>query len=190
MRPFSFLGKHDREPPRRPVRLLGRRQVDLLAELARRGFRTVPEPGRRIVEAELLGQGHALAWTDLAAFARRALALSAEDRAGVPDDGMWTVFDRGLIDAAVALQHAGGPALAATLEGTARFHRQVFLTPPWPEIYAADAERRHGFPEAMGEYERLRAAYDALGYETVILPKASVSARADLIAATLPSSRA
>ena len=67
----------------------------------------MPEPGRRIVEQELRQGGHALPWVDLAAFARRAIALAAADRA-IPDDrGGRVFFDRGLVDAAVALQHAG-----------------------------------------------------------------------------------
>ena len=141
----------------------------------------MPEPGRRIVEQELRQGGHALPWVDLAAFARRAIALAAADRA-IPDDrGGRVFFDRGLVDAAVALQHAGGAAAVCTLRHGARYHRQVFMTPPWPEIFAADAERRHGLADAIGEYHRLLAAYRALGYETVLLPKVGVVERADFV---------
>ena len=90
-------------------------------------------------------------------------------------------FDRGPVDAAVALQHlTGEPALAA-LTQEHRYHRMVFLTPPWPEIYRKDPERRHGVEAAEAEYSRLLEAYPALGYEVSILPKFSVSERADLI---------
>jgi predicted ATPase len=62
-----------------------------------------------------------------------------------------------------------------------RYHRRVFLTPPWPEIYATDAERRHGFDAALAEYSRLLAAYPALGYEVIVLPKVSITERADFV---------
>jgi predicted ATPase len=60
----------------------------------------------------------------------------------------------------------------------------VFLA-PWPDIYVSDDERRHAFDAAVAEYERLREAYPALGYEVVTLPKVGVIARADFILSSL-----
>lgn len=157
----------------------------LLLELAQRGFATVPEPGRRIVAEERRGDGKALPWVDMEAFARCALALAAQDRAMVAGHTGWVFFDRGLIDAAVALHHAAGVPPAETLADTPRFHREVFLTPPWPEIYHADAERQHDMSEAEAEHQRLLTAYEALGYETVILPKTGVQARAGFLLSRL-----
>lgn len=153
----------------------------LLEELAQRGFATVPEPGRRIVAAELRGNGAALPWRDLAAFARRALAMSAQDRAAVATAPGWVFFDRGPIDAAVALEHATGQPIRETLRGLRPFHRCVFLTPPWPEIFQRTAERRHGLDEAIAEYDRLLCGYARLGYEPVILPSVPVAERADFV---------
>lgn len=62
-----------------------------------------------------------------------------------------------------------------------RYHQTVFVTPPWPEIYTTDPERRHGFDEAVAEYIRLASVYPALGYDVVILPKIAVAGRADFI---------
>lgn len=152
----------------------------LLAELERRGFATVPEPGRRIVEEEQRRAGLALPWVDLAAFARRAIDLAVEDRKRVGDETGWVFFDRGLVDAAVALQHATGQ-VADMLAPYGRYHQRVFLTPPWPEIYVSDGERQHGLAEAVAEYDRLLIAYRELGYETVVLPKVGVADRADFI---------
>jgi predicted ATPase len=153
----------------------------LLAALAARGFATVAEPGRRIVAEEMQGDGKALPWVDLEAFARRAFAMASEDRRRHEKAARWVFFDRGMIDAAVALQQATGIAASATLRGTARYHRQVFLTPPWPEIYRTDAERPQGLDAGIAEYRRLLIGFDRLGYETIILPKADVGARADFV---------
>lgn len=38
-------------------------------------------------------------------------------------------------------------------------------------------ERRHDFASAVAEYERLAAAYPALGYVVTLLPKVSVAER-------------
>jgi predicted ATPase len=153
----------------------------LLTELGRRGYLTVEEPGRRIVKEELVGDGLALPWVNGGAFARRAITLALADRAAVNGNGGWVFFDRGLIDAAAALQHlTGEPALTAV--GSAhRYHSRVFLAPPWPEIYVTDVERRHTLDAGIAEYQRLLDVYPCLGYEVTILPKLSVPERADFV---------
>ncbi|WP_223866005.1 AAA family ATPase [Salipiger aestuarii] len=158
----------------------------LLGELASRGFETVEEPGRRIVEEELRGNGKALPWVDIEAFARRAVGMAVEDRKRHRTAKGWVFFDRGLLDAAAALEHAAGVAVSDTMSGHNRFHRQVFLTPPWPEIYHRDSERQQDLKEGIAEYHRLIGAFDRLGYDPVILPKVDVKARADFILHTLP----
>jgi predicted ATPase len=157
----------------------------LLAELGRRGHSIVEEPGRRIVKQELQEGGSALPWKDAAAFARRAIAMALEDRASAANLNGWVFFDRGLVDAVAALQHLTGEPAPATLAREHRYHRTVFLTPPWPEIYVTDPERRHGHEAASAEYARLLEAYPSLGYEVSILPKVSVSERADFIEGAL-----
>ena len=153
----------------------------LLAELARRGHAVVEEPGRRIVREEQAGDGAALPWIDAAAFARRAVAMALADREAAGRLEGWVVFDRGLVDAAAALEHATGEAALATLCRVHRYHQRVFLAPPWPEIFVNDPERPHGFEAARAEYERLVEAYAALDYAVTILPKVDVAARADFV---------
>jgi predicted ATPase len=153
----------------------------ILRELSSRGFRTVAEPGRRIVQEELLGDGKALPWVDLAAFARRALVVAAEDREGFSADPGWIFFDRGLIDAAVALEHATGQPATSTLAGYKTYHRKVFVTPPWPEIYINDPERTHSLQHAVEEYDRLLPDLEKLGYVSISVPRTPVIERVDFI---------
>ena len=153
----------------------------LLAELSGRGHAAVQEPGRRVVVEEMSREGSALPWVDTAAFVRRTIALALADRAMAAAISGWVFFDRSLVDAVTALQHLTGEPMLETLGGIHRYHRCVFLTPPWPEIYVTDPERRHGFNDAVAEYLRLLEAYPSLGYEVFILPKVEVADRADLI---------
>jgi predicted ATPase len=153
----------------------------LIVELSRRGYPTVPEPGRRIVQEELRGDGGALPWVNLAAFAKRAIAIASQDRESKIDTGCWRFFDRGLVDAAVALEHSSARSAKSVMAAFEPYHRQVFLTPPWPEIYANDAERPQPFGEAVAEYERLAVAYRELGYDPILLPESSVSERATFV---------
>jgi len=157
----------------------------LVDELRRRGYAVVEEPGRRIVARELENGGLALPWADAAAFLRQAIKLSLMDRAAAERWTGWVFFDRGLIDATAALQHLTGEPVMNDLCSAHCYNRHVFLTPPWPEIYVTDQERRHGFSEAVAEYDRLCEVYPSLGYEITIVPKTGVEARADFILAAL-----
>jgi predicted ATPase len=98
----------------------------LVAELARCGYAVVEEPGRRIVREEREGGGAALP----AAFARRAIATAFADREEARLLSGWVFFDRGLVDASVALEHLTGEPTLARIGRTHRYHRRVFLAPP------------------------------------------------------------
>jgi len=90
----------------------------LIAELGRRGYTVVDEPGRRIVKEELARGGSALPSVDGVAFARRAIEIALADRAAAGSLDGWVFFDRGLIDGAAALEHmTSKPVLAALGQG-------------------------------------------------------------------------
>lgn len=154
----------------------------LLSELRRRGYPVVEEPGRRVVMEQTHSNGTALPWIDMDSFLRRVIALALTDLNVACTSEGWTFFDRGLVDALAGLQHVTGEPLLKALAHEARhYHQLVFLTPPWPEIYVQDSERRHGQEDATAEYYRLVETYPALGYDVSILPKATVVERADFV---------
>ncbi|MBB4121058.1 AAA family ATPase [Martelella radicis] len=149
----------------------------LIEALAVRGFAVVREPGRRIVAEELAGDGRALPWVDLEAFARRAIEMATADHEAMLQVKGPIFFDRGLVDALAGLDHLTGATAIPDISRRVRYGQTVFMTPPWPEIYVNDDERRHGLDEGMAEYERLMAFYPKLGYRPVVLPKADIETR-------------
>ena len=153
----------------------------LLFEFSKRGFSTVEEPGRRVVEQQLKAGGTALPWLDLKAFLKQAIAIAEQDYAAAIKRSGISIFDRSLIDAASALRNLADDHWYERLRAEFRYDALVFLTPPWSEIYVTDNERRHGFADALEEYERLRRDYEDLGYDIVILPKAEVDDRVELM---------
>jgi len=156
----------------------------LIEELARRGYTVVREPGRRIIADVRAGKVGALPWDDPAGFARHALAMSIADHAAAK--GL-TFFDRGVVDAAVALQAAAGESAADDV-ARHRYHR-LFLAPPWPQIYEQDEDRRHGLDKALDDHDRVDRAYRDAGYRPIILPYDAVAARADFVLAKLGRQR-
>jgi len=159
----------------------------LLSELQARGHHVVEEPGRRIVQEQVQNGGRALPWIDELAFTHLAVTTALADRAKAKAYTGWVFFDRGLIDAASALERLTRQPALKQLNALHPYHRQVFLAPPWRGIYVTDAQRRHGFDAAVGEYERLQRELPALGYDVFILPKTTVSCRADFVLDTLQS---
>lgn len=157
----------------------------LLEALRLRGHHVVEEPGRRIVKQDLESGGSALPWVDAKAFLHRAIEISLADRENAATLPGIIFFDRGLIDAVSALEHLTGEPALTSFGQMHRYNEHVFLTPPWPEIYVGDRERRHDLSAAIAEYERLCADYPSLGYDVHVLPKTSVEERADFVCSIL-----
>ncbi|HET6235281.1 MAG TPA: AAA family ATPase [Acetobacteraceae bacterium] len=153
----------------------------LLSELKGRGCAVVEEPGRRIIAEASAGDEAILPWVNPEAFARRAIELSLDDRNGARNAAGWVFFDRGLIDAAAALQYVTGQPALTGYGLSQSYNRHVFMIPPWPEIYRKDEQRRHNLDDAIAEYRRLLKAFSELKYEPIILPKVDVHQRADVI---------
>jgi predicted ATPase len=61
----------------------------------------------------------------------------------------------------------------------------VFIAPPWPEIFARDAERKQSFQEAQLTYEVMTETYSALGYDLLPLPLDSVQKRVQFVEAAV-----
>lgn len=159
----------------------------LLAELQRRGYRTFEEPGRNVIKAEQARGGDGLPWMNTARFIDLVIAHATRQLAQAREGGDLAFFDRSLIDAANSFPQRGlpiPPSLMQTLSDHP-YHRQVFMAPPWPEIFTQDAERKHDLASATREYESLLVTYPRLGYEVMLLPKQSVEARADFVLARI-----
>lgn len=159
----------------------------LLAELARRGFAVFPEAGRQIVKEQDWTGGDALPWTQPVKFAELAASRAVHFWVQAGACAGRVFFDRSPVDQLAALERLGQPVPASVAGAAARcrYNPVVFVTPPWLEIFATDAERRHGLEEALAEYGPLLATYGRLGYRLVELPKISVAERADFVLATL-----
>ncbi len=124
-------------------------------------------------------------WVDLEQFLLTTRALALADREQAESDQGWTFFDRSVIDAESGLAHLRGEVLAIRGDSPLRYHRRIFMTPPWPQIYTRDEARRHDLSDAEAEYARLLRDYAALGHQVVLLPKLDVMARVDFVLQSL-----
>jgi predicted ATPase len=162
----------------------------LLTALERRGFIVFEEPGRQIVKEQQFLTGNALPWTDPLQFVELSVSRSIHQMALAARGDQRSFLDRGIVDAISFLEHLFLP-VPLHLENAVkqlRYHRRVFIAPPWPEIFAADAERRHSFDEAKAQYSSLLRTYERLGYSLVELPKIDVESRVEFVVGQLAES--
>ena len=153
----------------------------MLEILRAKGYKVVDEAGRRVAQDESAQASGALPWLNMRAFLERAIDLSARDYEAAAREVGPIFFDRSLIDLILAYEHIAGRSKYHSWLHKMPYARQVYFTPPWPEIYVPDPERRHSFEEAKQEYKRLEFGYPQLGYEIQVLPKTSVEARVQII---------
>ena len=153
-------------------------KTTLLATLAVMGFRTVSESARAII-AERLAAGLSPRPESLE-FAKETLRRDTKKYEAVGSAPDLVFFDRGAIEAIAMVNEAQSMSageLAAQLANF-HFHPQVFILPPWREIYTTDSEREHTFEHAERVHGALTAWYAALGYAVHTVPCASLAVRA------------
>ena len=61
------------------------------------------------------------------------------------------------------------------------YFRQVFVAPPWEEIYTTDHERDQRFADSVRVHRRAIDWYGALGFELIELPRVAVEQRRDFV---------
>lgn len=151
-------------------------KTTLLHALRSQGEICVEESARAVIREQLETGGRAVPWIDPEAFAETTAARDAALFDELAGETRRVFFDRGIMDSWRANGVAPTPALAAAL-GARRYNRRVFVAPPWREIYQTDAERRQDWAEAEATFGRILGNLDELGYDAVVLPKASVEER-------------
>ena len=157
----------------------GSGKTTLVAALRAQGLAAMPEAGRAIIQDQVAIGGTALPWADRLAFSELMLGWELRSWREAQAHAGPVVFDRGVPDVVGYLTLCGLPvgdhvARAAEL---CRYRREVFIAPPWPEIFTQDAERKQSLAEAEATFHALAGAYRRCGYELVALPRAPVAER-------------
>lgn len=163
----------------------GSGKTTLIEALSKRGFATSPEAGRAIIRDQVAIEGQALPWADRELFAELMLSWELRSHQAAREQAGLVIFDRGVPDIAgyLRLSGLGVPAHVDNAARRFRYRSEVFVAPPWREIFGQDEERKQDFTEAERTYEAMVAAYDDYGYRLCEVPRLSVEARADFIEA-------
>ena len=157
----------------------------LIAALQARGYQCVEELGRQIVREQIDSGGDGTPWQNQAKFLTLLIARSIAAFKAVTERSRPVFFDRSIAEctAHIALLDATTSAQCLEAAATFRYNSVVFVSPPWPEIYVVDAERRHSFDEGVASHQAELAAYEQCGYRLLEVPKAAVNVRTDFMLA-------
>jgi predicted ATPase len=161
----------------------GSGKSSIIAALEHRGYRCVEEMGRQVVRDEVRAGSNGTPWQDSERFMALVFARYVEAFVTMPERRAPVFFDRGIPEGLGAALAAGRPPDPDRLHAatTMRYNRTVFVTPPWPDIYVTDAERRHTFDEGVAHHRAEIAAYIACGYALLEVPRAPVADRVAFI---------
>ncbi|UKB85751.1 AAA family ATPase [Chryseobacterium sp. MEBOG06] len=167
----------------------GAGKTALLDELQRRGFQTVPEEGRRIIKEQIALNGNGLPWLNKKYFAELMFNASLERFQEINSgaDSKIIFFDRGILDTSGYLKLENIPVSEEMQIKSAEmiYHKNVFILPPWKEIYENDQERKQTFEVAVSTFYCIKEIYLAYDYHVIEVPKGTVEKRADFILETI-----
>ncbi|WP_164520875.1 AAA family ATPase [Vibrio aphrogenes] len=161
----------------------GSGKSSVITELKRLGHVCAPESGRAVIQQQLTEGGDALPWADKVKFRDAMLREDQRLYHHYKDSPQAVFFDRGIVDSYGYSKLESLPIADEIIHccKTYRYSKQVFIFPPWQEIYVNDRERKQDFSTAVATYEMMKQVYQELGYDLLEVPKASVQERVQFI---------
>jgi predicted ATPase len=159
----------------------GSGKSSLIKELESRGLSCSHEVSRELIIEEAAKVNGCLPWLNLPEFAELVLDRMKSRFEEARDNP--TFFDRGIPDIIAYLKAADLEVPSHYYKAVAAhpYHTQVFILPPWGEIYVNDSERWQSFAEAETLYQHIQQTYREGGYELIEVPKLGFKERADFL---------
>jgi len=157
----------------------GSGKTTLIEALASEGLARSIETGRAIIKEQVAIGGDAVPWADRGAFAELMFNREMRSYHWAREIKGPVIFDRGIPDVIgyLTLEKLSVPGYMDSTARQLRYHGNVFIAPPWPEIFGQDTERKQTFEEARATYDVMVETYVAYGYSLVLLPLGSVEER-------------
>ncbi|WP_228728579.1 AAA family ATPase [Chryseobacterium endalhagicum] len=160
-------------------------KTTLLDEFSRNGFLTVEEEARRIIKEQVSIDGDGLPWRNKELYAQLMFEASvktyqkikAETASGI------VFFDRGLLDTICYMDMENIPVVQEKerIIREIMYSKNVFILPPWKDIYENDTERKQDWNEAVFTFKKMKETYLKYGYMVIEVPKDTVQKRCTFI---------
>jgi predicted ATPase len=165
----------------------GSGKSSVINSLHLQSYTVVDEAARIIIKEQKRSGGHATQSGDRLKFCQLMLKQGLKDFIDYSAHNGPVFFDRGLPDLLGYKTIATEPIWSSTIKKVERanqeyrYNQQIFLFPPWQEIYTTDEERVHSFAQAVLVYELLKTVLSKVDYQLVEVPRLSVEQRVQFI---------
>lgn len=155
----------------------GTGKTSLIKELSKRGFKCHNEIAREIIANQLKIGGTITPWQELGKFSELVIKKRLEQFNKASETIEF--YDRGIIDSIAYLLKERLEIITDwhNIAQNNKYHKKVFITPPWEKIYINDEERKEDFKSAIEIHKYMIEAYELYNYEICILPKTSIQER-------------
>ena len=166
----------------------GSGKSSILNELVTRGYNCSPEASREVIKQQKALLTNCLPWIDLECFADKVFnKMVTNYQNSAPD--LVTFFDRGIPDIVAYLDNANLFVKDIYRDSLSKciYNKNVFILPPWPQIYEQDEERWQTFDESVSLYENLNIVYKSFGFNLIEIPIGEIAQRADFLTEKLLS---
>jgi predicted ATPase len=161
----------------------GSGKTTLIKRLESSGHRVFHEVSREFTRAAQQQGIDQLFLKDPLHFSRILLeARTSQFSSASGSENQKVFYDRGLPDVLSYMDYLGVSYTDHFLETCKKYrYDQVFLLPPWEEIYVQDSERYETFQKATEIYRFLRHGYRKFDYDIVEIPPGSIDERVNLL---------
>ncbi len=161
-------------------------KTELINELRQSGYLCSGEFSRELIDQQQKIEGDLLPWKNPKLFQEEILRLRKDFYDSVPDKTI-AFADRGIPDQLAFAQYKGfgTPEILKESAEKYRYASQVFITPPWREIFVNDSIRSESYDEAVRIHQSVLETYSFLNYQIIELPLIPVNERLTYILQTI-----
>jgi len=153
-------------------------KTELINELRQSGYMCSDEFARELIVQQQKTGGDWLPWKNPKLFQEEIFRLRKDFYDSVPDQTI-AFADRGMPDQLAFAKYKGfgTPEILKESAEKYRYAPQVFVTPPWREIFIDDSIRSESYEEAKRIHQTILETYLGLNYQIIELPLIPVNER-------------
>lgn len=161
----------------------GSGKTSIIDGIKKQGFITVDEVARQIIKEQLKIDGDALHTQNQRKFLDLMLSRSIFTYEQVIEREHPVFFDRGIPELIgyCRLVNIEVPSYLNNATKLYHYNKNVFITPPWKEIYQHDEERKQTWQEAIDTYQQVMDSYIEAGYQLIEIPRGTIAERVNFI---------
>jgi predicted ATPase len=164
----------------------GAGKTEIIEKLSQRGYIGLEEIPRKLLHEKTAEKLGISPFSDLEKFAHLVFEeMYKQYLETIKKDDSLCFFDRGIPDVFAYLENSKIPIPNKyyTKLDSCNFEKDVFICPPWKEIYMSDSIRPYPFEETIKLHQQIVSIYKRLNFNLIEIPKLPIPQRVDFVIA-------